>query len=575
MLVRGRFVVPAHQRFYDWETANVCALLENVEEGVANNTPCHFLGTIMLIPQRKGVWLINDGQQRIITFLLICAWLCRTANNAGDDRTMAMMLQLMFDLDRMHNKTMDDADNLKPRLTPQFMDETNFLLIIRGEVVGANGKLTAAWDAIESFFSAPHRQERKWQKAFADFLCNKLRVVEIEVDNTLNRHTIFETLNHHGKKLENVDMIKNHLFSFLDTPGEEVRMVTVEKNIKAVYSNLRHVRDVSAYVRCHLQTEFGFLHGGKDQFYPDVKKRIAERGDDAYKRDLVFDLSGKLAKTGRIALFQTIAKPSTGADYIKQLIAHSATTTKKRNMHHFLGDLRLYSIAQPVIFALLCLHSEAAAKDKKTRAKLADKCCQFLASYLQRVAHTQGSFKPSAYEADLANLSNLIVKGECNSSVAFLDYLKQCHAADLITGPNYTEEMRTIVYRSVSKAKLILARMVEYQQPEIVGFRDSDITVEHILPKGEKYLAGWSQFDEDARAKYIDRLGNLTLLHRRDNKPQEKYNRNFAAKKEHLYAGCVYEITKALCNHDDWSPAALESRQTKLAKLAAEIWNFK
>lgn len=202
MLVQGRFIIPSYQRFYDWETEHVRALLEHVEESVANGAPCHFLGTIMLIPQAARVWEINDGQQRIITFLLICAWLCRTANNAGDDRTVAMMLQLMFDLGRMHNKTMDDADNLAPRLTPQFMDETNFLLIIRGEVVGANGKLTAAWDAIESFFSAPHRQERKWQEALADCLCNKLLVVEVVADAAaINRHHAFESLNYHGRKL--------------------------------------------------------------------------------------------------------------------------------------------------------------------------------------------------------------------------------------------------------------------------------------------------------------------------------------------------------------------------------------
>lgn len=202
MLMQGRFVIPAHQRFYDWDTDNVCALLENVEEAIADGTPCHFLGTIMLIPQAAGVWLINDGQQRIITFLLICAWLCRTANNAGDDRTAAMMLQLMFDLDRMHNKTMDDADNLTPRLTPQYMDETIFILIIRGEVVGEKCKLTVAWDAIESFFSAPRRQEWKWQKAFADFLYNKLLIVEVVADGTvINRHQAFESLNYHGKKL--------------------------------------------------------------------------------------------------------------------------------------------------------------------------------------------------------------------------------------------------------------------------------------------------------------------------------------------------------------------------------------
>lgn len=572
MLQQGRFIVPPHQRYYDWEAGHVQTLLEDVEEAVTENRSCHFLGNVMLIPQNRGEWLINDGQQRVVTFLLICAWLCRAANDTGDGRTEAQMLQLMFDLDSMHSQTLENADDLTMRLSPPSMDEPNFKLLMRGDIIGANGKMTAAWEAIEDFFNAPHRQERQWQEEFADFFRNKLLIVEIVVDQTLDPNAVFEVLNHRGKKLEDVDLIKNHFFSFLNDPGEEEKKDTVEKRIKGVYSSFRDIRAVSAYVRCRLQVEFGYLRGGKDQFYPDVKKHISQNRDSAGRRDCVYDLVGKLAKSESIALFQTIRRPSLDDGYLEQLMAHSATTNKPRNIRHFLGDLRGYSIAQPAVFALLCLYSEAAEGDKKARAKIASKCCQFLSSYLQRVAHTQGDFKPSAYEADLAKLAYDVGHGNCASAEQFLDNLKTYHAADLMHGSNYLEQMKGIVYRSPSKAKYILARMVEYQQPD-VECRDAHITVEHILPKGDAHARGW-QFTEDDRLRYTDRLGNLTILHRRDNKPQARHNKDFAAKKE-IYDRCSYEITKALGKYDDWKPATVEDRQAKLAKLAAEIWNFR
>lgn len=574
MLLQGQFVVPPHQRFYDWGTGHVRALLEDVEEAVAEGYTCHFLGNIMLIPQKRGKWLINDGQQRVVTFMLVCAWLCRAAGETGDSRTEGQMMQLMFDLDNMHNKTLDDANKLAPRLTPPSMDETNFNLLIQGDSVGTNGKMTAAWDTIEHFFNAPHRQERQWQKQFADFLCNKLLIVEIVVDQTLNANSVFEVLNHRGKKLEDVDLIKNHVFSFLNVPGEEERMQTVERHIKGVYSSFRDIRTVSAYVRCSLQVEFGFLHGGKDQFYPDVKKRIADNGNIADKRDFVYGLARKLAHEQRLALFRTITRPSSGGDYLKKLTAHTANDAE-RNIRHFLGDLSGYSIAQPVVFALLCCYGEAKDKDVKSRAKFAVKCCKFLASYLQRVAHTQGSFKPSAYEMDLANLAHEVGQGNCTSPEQFMECLKKYNAADLITGPKYLEQMKTIMYSSSAKAKYILARIAEHQQPTI-GLRDSDVIVEHILPQGDgrDIAQGWGKFDDSNRAAYTDRLGNLTLLHRKDNKPQVKHSKNFAAKKA-VYEACLYEMTKALCEYDDWGPATVEERQEKLAKLAAEIWNFR
>ncbi len=551
------------------------AMLEDVEEAAEKKRSCHFLGTIMLIPQKPGVWEINDGQQRVVTFLLICAWLCRAYAESGDDRTVSQMLQLLFDLDNMHKKTLDDADNLTPRVTPPSMDQHNFLLLIRGGIVGANGKMTAAWDAIEEFFNAPHRQDQQWQEKFTDFLLTKLLVVEIEVDKTLDPNAVFEVLNYRGKHLEDVDLIKNHIFSFFNASGEEARMETVERNMKSVYAAFRDIRTVSSYVRCHLQMECGFLRGGKNQFYPDVKKRVAENGNEESQRDLVFDLTAKLAETRKILLFQTITRPSLHDDYLEQLITSSGGGKSIRNIRNYLGDLRGYSIAHPAIFALLCLYAAAKEKNKKSHAKFANKGCQFLSSYLQRVAHTQGSFRPSSYEVELAELAQSVGAGECASPDDFLAALKECPAADLITGPNYTEQMKTIMYRSTSKAKYILARIVEYQQRDI-AFKDAHITVEHVLPKGDIHhiAQGWAAFNDEDRQKYTDRLGNLTILHRGDNKPQEKHNRNFAAKKP-IYERCSYKMTTALCDYDDWTPKAVEKRQAGLAKIAAEIWNFK
>ncbi len=77
LLQTGRFQVPYHQRRYDWSVANVTDLLADLDDALDTGTPEYFLGTVMLIPKGKSSYLINDGQQRLITFSMIAAFLAQ------------------------------------------------------------------------------------------------------------------------------------------------------------------------------------------------------------------------------------------------------------------------------------------------------------------------------------------------------------------------------------------------------------------------------------------------------------------------------------------------------------------
>lgn len=574
MLRQGRFSVPWHQRYFDWKPQHVETLLKDVALAAAEQRPSHFLGSVMLIKTRKkNKWNINDGQQRIITFLLICAWLFENSSASGDKLTESHMMRLLFDIPETHKYTLADARKLSPRVTPPQNDKKNFEALICGETVGANGKMTAAWKIIGDFLGGKKAKELA---DITDFILNKLLVVEILVGQGTDPNAIFEVLNHRGKKLESMDLIKNYIFSFFNDPESEQQRTTVLEKMEIIYNSFGgKVGIVSEYVRCHLQMELGFLRGGNDYFYDDVKGKIAERAATApQKRQFVFDLVDKLAQKHRLQLFLTITQNSRESEYLQQFIGDSGSFDNNRKVYDYLTDLREYKIARPVIFALLCRYSEEKAPNKKRMvAVFANKGCKFLASYVQRVTHMEGGFKPSAYEVALAGLAYDIGNGKCLNKAQFKIALGKFPDKDLMSDSIYKERMSAVMC-STQKAKYILACIVEHEQPDIsFRYQDPDITVEHILPQGEDYLDGWEEFTKDDSGKYIQRLGNLTILHRRDNKSGEEYNQNFAAKKG-LYERCSYGITKELCRHDDWSPKAIISRQKKLAMIAAQIWDF-
>ena len=77
LLHKGRFEVPWHQRYYDWDEKDVRALLQDIEEAVNEKRRCYFVGAVIVVEVADDMWEINDGQQRMVTVSLICAALCR------------------------------------------------------------------------------------------------------------------------------------------------------------------------------------------------------------------------------------------------------------------------------------------------------------------------------------------------------------------------------------------------------------------------------------------------------------------------------------------------------------------
>ena len=144
--------VPWHQRYYDWTKEHVTELLYDLDEAFRENRNCYFLGAVMLVEKANGIWEINDGQQRMVTFSLICARLARIFRDEVDTRREALALRIFFDLNENHTHDLSEADELTPRLSPPRNDKTHYNLLIRGKDVGTNGKLTTAWVEIDKHF---------------------------------------------------------------------------------------------------------------------------------------------------------------------------------------------------------------------------------------------------------------------------------------------------------------------------------------------------------------------------------------------------------------------------------------
>lgn len=575
LLREGCFIVPRHQRHYDWEIGQVDDLLEDLYESVTQNKPCYFLGSIMLIKTGKLSHLeINDGQQRIITFSMICAYFCRVFHERGDTGWTNNCLRVLFDIPEGHGETLEYAEHLSPRVIPPRNDRINFGKLICGHDIGRNGKMTSAWNHIRSFFAGKKNLTFDRQKEILEFMLNRIIVIRLEVDNSLDTHAIYEALNSRGKDLDDVDLIKNYFLSFFANDENPTRYdSTHEKFEDKIYTAIP-AHAISDYVRCCMQVQYGFIK--KEQFFRETRKIFGSPKKE--NSNQVYRFVDGLAANSSMQIFKTLLQKTESHEFMQKLTSDARKGKNIRKIDSYLLDLHDYKITRPILFALFFCYVRSSDSNRKRTASFVYGCAKLLSSFVQRIAHVD-TFKPSLYEEHFAVLAKDINDKKCNSIEMFFNRLKLMDKLGITDDRQYFDLMdsKFMGKNSIRKSGYILRRIVGWQDRSRV-IAESEISVEHILPNSTEHYtkkAAWAaHFSQSDRERLVHCLGNLTLLSKQQNSPTAKDNESFSAKKR-IYSGSSIQITKEICEYGEWTPKNVKGRQRKLAKIAAkQIWNF-
>lgn len=330
-------------------------------------------------------------------------------------------------------------------------------------------------------------------------------------------------------------------------------------------------KTLGEYMRCHLQAIYGYLQSNR--LYSEVKKQISQTGKSP--KDEVYSLVANLAKDHRIGIHRLLKSPSSNTDLADDLREMSLSARKSRNkrqIENYLKDLQRYTVAHPVLFALLCRYVEANDSNKRTLAPFVYACCKYISSFVTRVSHIQ-NFQPSHYEKAFGDLAKSIMTQNCNTKEEFFDILLECdEKTRVISDKQYVESLKNSRRMSQPKGKELLFTIAEHQGRAIL-VDAKQCSIEHILPQSQSYISGWSAFDKESHRDMVNCLGNLTLLSASENPRDRSTNADFSAKKK-IYQDSEFKITKDICQYADWSPAAIRKRQGILAKAAARIWDF-
>ncbi|WP_311337072.1 DUF262 domain-containing protein [Campylobacter ureolyticus] len=177
--------IPFYQRPYKWKLENVKYLCEDIKNSFKKSKNNKYLLGNIILHEENDELNIVDGQQRLTTVALILKSLLKENDELniidGQQRltTIAFILKSLGNLEKEIN-------------------------------INSNEALKRNYSFIKSYFS---NFDRKGD--LIEFILNNLVVTYIKTKDLDEAFKFFDTQNSRGKKLDDVDLLKNHHFMHL------------------------------------------------------------------------------------------------------------------------------------------------------------------------------------------------------------------------------------------------------------------------------------------------------------------------------------------------------------------------
>lgn len=198
------FIVPPYQRAYAWGEDQVARLLDDTLAACAEDKPYYFLGTSVRQCDENGAYRVIDGQQRLMTLMLILAFL---RDSSGDKATAERLQELIAPKGKTFGRLLvRRADQTLVRDFVQTAGKLDELVKHAGSP--AQRRLAEAAKVVIDTLG-PLASEALVN--YAHFLCRKLTFNVIDADNDVSAATLFNVLNQRGLKLPESTLVKSQL----------------------------------------------------------------------------------------------------------------------------------------------------------------------------------------------------------------------------------------------------------------------------------------------------------------------------------------------------------------------------
>ena len=226
LISANTFVVPPYQREYAWESDEIKEFWDDLRSSLEQGS--YFLGLIILTDDESAKHVV-DGQQRILTIMLLAACLYHEALRAGR-KALA---------DRIHSDFLTSIDYQTDEIIPRLRlsdsrdDRALQALIeygpdvsdgIAGADIERSDRLVSASRGLRDYLREDlagdaFRRLGQW----TDFLTNSVYLAVFVHPDPASAYRVFEVINTRGKELTTADLLKNYILSQTPAPSRDAR----------------------------------------------------------------------------------------------------------------------------------------------------------------------------------------------------------------------------------------------------------------------------------------------------------------------------------------------------------------
>lgn len=580
------FVVPDYQREYVWkpddQVEQFIIDIDNEYESNPQLQKSYFIGSIIIVENKKGKFDVIDGQQRLTTIVLsLCAFrdlLKPLELDSKQKKYLQTIEELLSDFDMT-------TDETKLRLELQYEDSKDFLskLIEEGKYeddeTPSIKKMEQAYDRLYTHYTGYMKESLKSFISYARYFLTKIELVVIESENLSSALKIFETINQRGSGLNAMDLVKNLLFS----EAKESDFQKIKDTWKEIIYSLQKCNEDGSPLRFLRYFLMARYHDG------------IIREDDIYK--WIISPEGKVATNYQAKPLefakelQKIAKRYAELVVATELVKDGGDYPKTTNI----GFINKYKSRQHLIL-LLALDITT---DKATLEYLAEQIESFF--FFSNTMGIQAKYNERLFAKWAKKLRGKKSIDEVKEIVftTLIPYI-----ADKV--PQFKSDFLSITHRAyhpLYRLRYILGKientvLVKAGLPKKGNNFFYDLQIEHILPQTPKNDFIPEEFaDKDEYYSMVYKLGNVLLLESTINQAINNFNdlnSDWFEKKQAEYLKSDVVTTK-LINHefrigknaalnkfkdnyhycfDNWGKEQIKERQKVLLELAFESWKF-
>jgi len=563
------FNIPLFQRPFSWTEEHFEKLFMDIYESMieSKGSGIYFLGSMVLVNEKENLHQIIDGQQRLVSLITLIA----VARDLIKDNDYKKDLQSLLCQKESPLLKRSKAERLKPweELEQYFSNyiyvedgTIKFLQQYKGKLRDEDDPVYHLYEAVKKFHElfAEHFSKLGGEELLHDFikyLLNNVYVVGIRTIDLSSAIRLFNVLNTRGLPLSSTDIIKGINLDVIpdksskDKYAREWIELEGELGREELENLISHIRAIYAKDKSRVS-----LHEEYEKLYKAGK---IEKGEK------FFHLIREFAEIYE----KRVLKPEI-----------DESEPKKRNKYRILVDLmREYLPFSEWIPPVLAFCK------KFDTENLLDFIIQLeRKTFIEWVA----GFTPSERITSFSRVVQIIDDNQNSKDVIhkmisykppptlktrYIDFNNPSELQKIIEPVLDSEQFYKLKGGKLAKYTLLRLDMELWDLAVFQGY-SGPITVEHILPVTPQEKSKWIEiFDEDARKKLTNKLGNLVLLS--GSKNSSAGNLDFSQKIEvYIKKQCSpFRLTQKLVEEfQEWNINNLQRRHKDLIRSVEEIY---